>query len=136
MRHTKAEDMTIYGGLAYGREVKSAFPENVLAVIGANEYATPELLERARDLFPQADMSDYDVTQTGPDKFLFTDRATGEQYRRVEYDPLIQPDPRSTDVVAFVVDHGGRLHYLRRRGPQRPSESRVLVMSVVERRLS
>jgi hypothetical protein len=83
MRRQKADDeIVIYGDGSYGREVKSPFPEGVLAYLQPHEYATPEGLARARELFPEADRSDFDVTETGPDKFLFTDRATGKQYRR------------------------------------------------------
>ena len=136
MRRKRDEPHVIYGDGSYGREVKDPFPEGVLAFIQPHEYANTERLERARAIFPEADLNDFELVETGIDKWLFIDRATGEKYRRVEYDPLLQMNPRATDITTFCVDAGGRFHYLRPIGPPVPEESAVLVTSVVGRELT
>jgi hypothetical protein len=76
-------------------------------------------LESARHRFPEISFKDFDISQTGIDRWSFTDRDTGVEYRRVEHDPLLG-DGR-TDIAAFTVDAGGRVHFLRRRGQRRES---------------
>ena len=58
----------IYGG-ALGMEIKSPFPQGVLAFLQPHEQATPETLERARAYWPEAQLADFEVSETGPDKW-------------------------------------------------------------------
>lgn len=137
MARSRRDDWTVYAHGSYGRRVDSEFPDGVLAFLDTNEYATPEKLERARQIAPRATFSDYEVHQTGPDRWLFTELATGEEYWRVHHDPTIQANPKANgDITAFVVDDAGRLHFLRPKGPQTPTETVVLVSSVYGRQLS
>jgi hypothetical protein len=70
-------------------------------------------LEFARRRFPELRFKNLDITQTGIDRWKFTDRKTGVEYRRVDYDPLLG-DERA-DIAAFTIDAGGNLHLLRLR---------------------
>ena len=137
MRRKRDEAMVIYGDGSYGKRVDSQFPEGVLAFLQEHEQATPERLERARAFWPERHLSDFELRQTGPSeqKCLFVDKVTGEEFRRDPSAALLEPNPSASDIVSFV-DAAGRMHFLRPRGPQAPSEIKVLVTSVVGRRLS
>ena len=74
---------------------------------------TDARLELARQRFPEISFEDFDVAQTGLDKWSFIDRETGVEYRRVDYDPIFTND--TVNIAAFTVDAGGRVHFLRRR---------------------
>ena len=73
---------------SYGRKVtEGPSPERV-------EAARARELEMARRIAPEAPFSDFDVIQSGPGRWLFVDRATGQQFRRVEsYDLLKTSTP-------------------------------------------
>ena len=124
------DDMVIYGDGSYGRVVEDPFPPGTLAYLQPHEYPDAERLERIRSIIPESALSDYDVTEPAQGRPVFTDRATGLQYLRDDSDPLLAPNPRNTGITTFCVDAGGRLHYLRPRGPRAPEEVTVLVTSV------
>jgi hypothetical protein len=70
-------------------------------------------LESARHRFPEISFKDLEVTQTGIDRWSFTDRNTGVEYRRAEVDPLFSND--LSHIAAFTIDAAGKVHFLRRR---------------------
>jgi hypothetical protein len=71
------------------------------------------MLELARQRLPELRFNDLDVVQTGMTRWSFVHRKTGDEFRRVECDPIVGPVP--PDVVAFTVDAGDRVHFLRPR---------------------
>jgi hypothetical protein len=110
-------------------------PANWLGDLQSDRRAWPERHAQARLYFTEARFEDFDVVQTRPDKFVLTDKATGVEYRPVGFDPLQRPDPKRQRIAAFVVDDGGWLHFLRRRGEDaEPNEEVVLSWSHAEGR--
>ena len=87
------------------------------------DLATPEKIAEAQAGWApvQAPFEDFEIRETAPGKYLFTDRATGAEYRR---DPVAQPRFRvgtylpARGISCFTIDAGGKLHYLlsKRRG--------------------
>jgi hypothetical protein len=75
---------------------------------------TPPPARGSTTAFPRTQLRGLNVTQTGPHRWTFTDRATGAEYRRVACDPLLAGG--QLGIVAFTVDAGGNLHFLRQRG--------------------
>jgi hypothetical protein len=63
--------------------------------------------------FPEISFEEFDVIQRGADRWLFVRRVTGEEYRPVYYEPS---GDGAQGIVAFTVDDGGRVHFLRQRG--------------------
>jgi hypothetical protein len=111
---------------AWGAEVSDGHPPDWIGDIDSHRIAYPARLERAKEFFPQARFSDFDVSQVGPDRYRLTDRATGVAYRVVGYDPLLSERPRSCAVACFTVDAGGSLLFLRREDtPEQPVEASV-----------
>ena len=72
------------------------------------------MLAAARQRLPEIALEAFDVIQTGIEKWSFIYRESGIEYRRVDYDPIVGDMPAS--IVAFTVDAGGRVHFLRERG--------------------
>jgi hypothetical protein len=72
-------------------------------------------LALARSCFPEIRFEDLEVTQVGPDRWKFVERATGVEYRLVEAQ-LHQSSTGNMGIAAFTVDAAGVVHFLRRRG--------------------
>jgi hypothetical protein len=73
-------------------------------------WAKGERLEVARRYFTEANRGDF--AREGKD---WVDKATGLIYRRVGFDPLQAPDPRTSGVAPFMVEDD-TLVFLRPRG--------------------
>jgi hypothetical protein len=93
---------------------------------------TPELVSRARDLWPERSIDEFELLDTGA-KTVFIDRESGEQFVPEESALLTVPpaDPHASGVVCFCVDRNGRMNLLRPRGvPQAPTSSRPIATGV------
>jgi hypothetical protein len=104
--------------LPTGRRLDSA-PEGRHATFGVLIDATPEVIDAARRLWPQADPDDFAID--GP---RWTDRATGRSLR-VSTARVLEGDPKQSGVICFVV-RGGKFVPLRRPEGEIEGESRVL----------
>ena len=130
----RKSDPVIYPGGAVGRQVSDGFPEGVIGYLQPHEYASPKMLHRARSLFPERDISEFEVIEPPGGRPIFIEKSTGREFRREEAAVLI--DPQNADhVECFVVDAGSRLHLLRPRGPRAPTESRIMSTATISRRI-
>jgi hypothetical protein len=129
----RSDEVTIH---SYGRRVDSEFPEGVLGYLQPHEYPDEKQIATARQYFPQAELGDFEIRETGPGRALFVSKETGQEFRRDESLPLMARDPQASGVACFVIDAAGRIHYLRPRGPRAPQESIQVSSYVVGRRLS
>ena len=130
----RKSDPVIYPGGATGQRVSDGFPEGTVAYLQPHEFATPRMLHRARSLFAERDLSEFEVIEQPGGRPIFTERATGAHFVREEAALLID-GAQGSDVVCFVIDNGNRIHLLRPRGPRVPSESRVLSTATISRRI-
>jgi hypothetical protein len=111
---------------AWGAEVPADHPEGWVGDVDSHRIAYPARVKRAQEFFPQAPFADFEVQQTGLDRYRLIDKATGTAYRVVGYDPLLSEQPRNCAVSVFTVDAGGSLLYLRREDtPEQPVEAPV-----------
>ena len=129
----KTKDPVIYPGGGVGQQVSDGFPPGVIGYIQAFEFATPRMLHRARSLFQERPISDFEVIEPPGGRPIFVEKSSGRQYRREEAAALV--DPQNTDVECFCVDAGNRIHLLRPRGPRVPSSSRVMSTGTISRRI-
>ena len=111
---------------AWGAEVSDGHPPGWIGDVDSHRIASPARVERAKEFFPQAPFEDFEVQETGLDRFRLIDKATGVAYRVVGYDPLFSERPRGCAVSVFTVDAGGSLLFLRREDqPEQPTEAPV-----------
>jgi hypothetical protein len=115
-----SDDVGIYGGVAYGRQLRPDRPADWLADIDSQWLATPQRLEGARRFWPQVELADF-VNVGSPWRPLLRHRETGVEYRLAGHDPLVARDPSKDAVTCFVV-HSGQLRVLRPRGEHVPTE--------------
>jgi hypothetical protein len=100
---------------AFGRQLDER-PANWLGDVDSHRIAYPARVEQARRSFTEAPFSDFEVEQTGPDRYRPIDKATGTRYRVVGFDPLQAATPQRQGVRLFTIDAGGSLLFLRREG--------------------
>ena len=124
----------IYGYGASGMQVSDGFPEGVIGYLQPHEYASPKMLHRARGLFPERSIDEFEVIEPPSGRPLFIEKSTGRQFRREEAAVLV--DPQNSDhIECFCVDRGQRIHLLTPRGPTVPSESRIMSTATISRRI-
>jgi hypothetical protein len=99
-------------GGAYGKRLDADWPENQLAELDVEHKASPEKVERARLLFKEARLDDFEPL--GSKGRRFRHRETGREYVTDESQVLMAGDPRAGGVEFFAID-GYRIVFLRPR---------------------
>ena len=127
-----AHDYASWGGV-----VSDSRPEGWVGDVDSHRIAYDDRVQAARQHWPEAPFSDFEVQETGPDRYRLIDKATGTRYRPVGYDPLLAERPRNCAVLVFTVDAGGSLLFLRREDtPEQPTEAPVGVWPAHNREAS
>ena len=88
-------------------------PPGQLAELEFEHKATPERLDAARELFPEASLSDFEVV--GVTGRRLRHRESGADCMVAQEQVLMERDPRKSGVDYFVVA-GDRLRFLKPRG--------------------
>jgi hypothetical protein len=124
-----------YDSVAWGRQLDKRDPD-WLGDVDSHARAWPRRLAQARMYYKELDLQDFDVRQTGPDRFSLVDKATGLEYRPVGYDPLQNPNPTRDNIHGFLIDGADMLIFLKPRGaPDAPVEE-VFMGTVTLREVS
>ncbi len=110
MRLRKRE--TEWVGGAYGRRLDTGLPEGVLAELEIEHKATDERVERARLLFEEVKLADFEPLGTTGRRWLH--RSTQREFVIDESQVLMAGDPRAGGVEYFAI-HGDRILFFRPR---------------------
>ena len=98
---------------AWGVTLEAGQPENQLAELNLESKATPQRIEAARQLFPEASLNDFEaVGRTGR---RLRHLESGREYMVAQEQVLMARDPRQSGIEYFVLA-GDRLLLLRPRG--------------------
>jgi hypothetical protein len=96
-------------GDVWGMQITDHHPERHRAEVAAR-------IEAARSLgWPEVDLSDFEVIGSSW-RPIFVSKADGSQFRVIDFDPLLQEDPRAINVAAFLLDGAGEIVFLKHRG--------------------
>ena len=96
-----SDDIQIFPTGSWGRRLEGGQPPGQLAELEYEHKATPERVEAARELFPEATLDDFElVGNTGR---RFRHRETGAEYMVAQDQVLMARDPRKSGVEFFIV---------------------------------
>jgi hypothetical protein len=119
-----SDEPQIFAYVPTGRRVDTGEARETVFSVGGLTPADDHRLKVARQYFTEVRAEDFDQQRKD-----WVDRATGEHYRLVGFDPTLSEHPADTGVTSFFITGDGYLGYLRPLGSQ--GRSKTVVMGEV-----
>jgi hypothetical protein len=125
------DPVTVFGSLPVGRRLEQPDrPANYAGTMRVLPQADKDSITFARRHWPEAKEQDFERQGKA-----WVDKATGVEYKRVRFNPLVTTDPKTTGVSTFIVTDDS-LIFLRKADEPAPVAERLVLGEVGAREVT